>query len=174
MELVTFMSYRKKSQVSQARKGNKDAFLALIDENRLNIYRVARGMLKSTEDIEDAIQSTMIKAYSSINSLKKDEFFRTWIIRILINECNSILRKNKKVTSIEHYNDSYENLDLTTAINGLSDDLRVTTVLFYFEDMSLKDIAKVLDIPEGTVRSRLTRARIKLRELMGEEEYYER
>lgn len=173
MELVSFMNYRKKSQVSQAKKGNKEAFLSLIDENRLNIYRVARGMLKSTEDVEDAIQNTIIKAYSSIGSLKNDEFFKTWIIRILINECNSILRKNKKITSMEdsneHYNDSYENLDLTTAINSLSDDLRVTTVLFYFEDLSLKDIAKILEIPEGTVRSRLTRARAKLREIMDEE-----
>lgn len=178
MELISFLNYRKKSTVSKAKKGDKKAFLGLIDENRLNLYRVARGILKDKEDIEDALQNTIIKSFQKINSLEKNEYFRTWIIRILINECNGILRKNKRVahldnnsdTDTEIYSDSYENMDLTRAINSLSEELRITTVLFYFEDMSLKDIASVLKIPEGTVRSRLTRARVKLREVMSEVE----
>ena len=174
MELISFLNYRKKSTVSKAKKGNKEAFLALIDENRLNLYRVARGILNNKEDIEDALQNTVIHSFQKINSLKKDEYFRTWIIRILINECNERLRKSKRVISLaensnnEIYNDSYENMDLTKAINALNEELRVTTVLFYFEDISLKDIAKILKIPEGTVRSRLTRARAKLREIISE------
>lgn len=89
---------------------------------------------------------------------------------------NRVLRKGKRVTYLsknsdtEIYNDSYENINLTKAINSLSEELRVTTVLFYFEDMSTKDIAKLLKISDGTVRSRLTRARTKLREIMGEVE----
>jgi RNA polymerase sigma-70 factor (ECF subfamily) len=63
MELISFFDYRKKSTVSKAKKGDKEAFLALIDENRLNIYRVARGILKDTVDIEDAIQNTIIKSF---------------------------------------------------------------------------------------------------------------
>ncbi|OOM75791.1 RNA polymerase sigma factor SigV [Clostridium puniceum] len=176
MELISFLDYRKKSIVSKAKKGDKEAFLGLIDENRLNLYRVARGILKDKEDIEDALQNTVIHSLQKINSLKKDQYFRTWIIRILINECNEILRKSKRITHLddksnnEIYSDSYENMDLTRAINSLSKELRITTVLFYFEDMSLKDIAKVLKIPEGTVRSRLTRAGGKLREVMSEVE----
>ena len=176
MELISFLNYRKKSTVSKAKKGDKEAFLALIDENRLNLYRVARGILIDKEDIEDALQNTIIHSFQKLNSLKQDEYFRTWIIRILINECNEILRKNKKVmylddnTNTEIYSDSYENMDLTRAINSLSEELRITTVLFYFEDTSLKNIAKILEIPEGTVRSRLTRARTKLREVMSEVE----
>lgn len=176
MELISFLNYRKKSTVSKAKKGDKEAFLALIDENRLNLYRVARGILKDKEDIEDSLQNTVIHSFQKINSLKKDEYFRTWIIRILINECNEILRKGKRVTYLaenndtEIYSDSYENMDLTRAINFLNEELRITTVLFYIEDMSLKDIAKLLKIPEGTVRSRLTRARAKLREIMSEVE----
>lgn len=174
MELISFLNYRKKSTVSKAKKGDREAFLALIDENRLNLYRVARGILNSKEDIEDALQNTVIHSFQKINSLKKDEYFRTWIIRILINECNEVLRKNKRITYLnedndtEFYTDSYENMDLTKAINSLSEELRITTVLFYFEDMSLKDIANVLKIPEGTVRSRLTRARTRLREIISE------
>ncbi|MGG5460899.1 sigma-70 family RNA polymerase sigma factor [Clostridium sp. B9] len=172
MELLSFLDYRKHSVVAQAKKGDKKAFLSLIDENRLNIYRVARGILSNKEDVEDALQNTIIKSYEKIATLKNDEFFRTWIIRILINECNLILRRNKKTVFLEKlenaesYTEEYENMELTYAINSLSEELRVTTVLFYFEDMSAKDIAEMLNIAEGTVRSRLTRSREKLRNFM--------
>ncbi|MDK0734071.1 sigma-70 family RNA polymerase sigma factor [Clostridium perfringens] len=158
--------------VSQAKKGDKDAFLSLIDENRLSIYRVARGILNNKEDIEDAIQNTIIKSYEKIGTLKKDEFFKSWIIRILINECNLILRRNKKTIFLdkledeESYSDDYGNIELTSVVNSLSEDLRITTVLYYFEDMSTKEISEMLNIAEGTVRSRLARAREKLRDFI--------
>lgn len=176
MELISFLNYKKKSNIIKAKNGDNEAFLELINENKLNIYRVARGILSNEHDIEDAIQNTIIKAYEKINTLKKNEFFRTWLVRILINECNEIIRKNKRIVSInesnheEKYNDYYENIDLTNAINSLSEELRVTTVLFYFEDMSIKDIALILNIPNGTVRSRLSRARKIIREIIGEDE----
>lgn len=174
MELISFLNYRKKSNVVKAKNGDKEAFMELINENRLNIYRVAKGILKNEYDIEDAIQNTVIKAFEKINTLKNDDFFRTWIIRILINECNNILRKNKRLVSFEEavveekYNDKYENMDLTNAIASLNEELRTITVLYYFEDMSTVDIAKLLEIPEGTVRSRLARSREKLREVLKE------
>ncbi len=174
MELISFLNYRKKSNVSKAKAGDKDAFVALIDENRLNIYRVAKGILREEKDIEDAIQNTVIKAFEKINTLKNNDYFKTWIIRILINECNNILRKNKRLVSLEEvsikekYSDKYENMDLTNAIASLNEDLRSITVLYYFDDMSTVEIAKMLEIPEGTVRSRLSRAREKLRESMKE------
>ncbi|KXA14381.1 Sigma-70 region 2 [Clostridium perfringens] len=158
--------------VSQAKKGDKDAFLSLIDENRLSIYRVARGILNNKEDIEDAIQNTIIKSYEKIGTLKKEEFFKSWIIRILINECNLILRRNKKTIFLdkleneESYSDDYGNIELTSVVNSLSEDLRITTVLYYFEDMSTKEISEMLNIAEGTVRSRLARAREKLRDFI--------
>nr|WP_206529334.1 sigma-70 family RNA polymerase sigma factor [Clostridium perfringens] len=158
--------------VSQAKKGDKDAFLSLIDENRLSIYRVARGILNNKEDIEDALQNTIIKSYEKIGILKKDEFFKTWIIRILINECNLILRRNKKTIFLDKleneksYSDDYGNIELTSVVNSLSEDLRITTVLYYFEDMSTKEISEMLNIAEGTVRSRLARAREKLRDFI--------
>lgn len=176
MELISFLNYKKQSNIIKAKNGDNEAFLVLINENKLNIYRVARGILSNEHDIEDAIQNTVIKAYEKINTLKKNEFFRTWLVRILINECNEIIRMNKRVVSInesnheEKYNDYYENIDLTNAINSLSEELRVTTVLFYFEDMSIKDIALILNIPNGTVRSRLSRARKILREIIGDDE----
>lgn len=172
MELISFLHHKKKPVVAYAKAGDKEAFLSLINENRLNIYRVARGILKSKEDVEDALQNTIVRAYEKIGTLKNEEFFRTWLIRILINECNIILRKNKKtifldkIENEEGYVEDYENMDLTKAINGLSEELRVTTVLYYFEDLSTKEIAEILGVAEGTVRSRLARARENLKKVM--------
>ena len=174
MDLISLFNYKKKSNVAKAKNGDKEAFIELINENRLNIYRVAKGILKNEYDIEDAIQNTVIKAFEKISTLKNDDFFRTWIIRILINECNDILRKNKRVVSLEDsiekekYDDKYKNMDLINAVKSLNEDLRNITALYYFEDMSTVEIAKTLEIPEGTVRSRLSRAREKLRERMKE------
>lgn len=177
MELISFFDYRKKTPVHKAKNGDKAAFLSLIDENRLNIYRVARGILQNEEDIKDAIQNTLIKSFENMQTLKKEEYFKTWLIKILINECNETLRKNKRVISLdenidnidEKHNDSYKNMDLIKAITSLSEDLRVTITLFYFDDISVKNISEILRISEGTVKSRLNRARAKLREILGED-----
>lgn len=156
-------------------KGDKNVFVELINENKLAVYRVARGILKDDHDIEDAIQNTILKAYENINKLRKHEYFKTWLIRILINECNSIIKKKKKVFFIEEaaiqdkYEDKYEDIDLATAINNLEEDLRVVTVLYYFEDIQQKEIAKILSINENTVRTRILRARKKLYELLNSE-----
>ena len=177
VELISFFNNRKTvaSNLALAKQGDKEAFLSLLDENKLNIYRVAKGMLREEKDIEDAIQNTIIKAYSNIKTLKQDEYFKTWLVKVMINECNTILRSNKKTVAIDSVMenepdvDNFKDFDLTSSVYSLSEDLRVVTVLFYFEDMSQKDIAKFLDIPEGTVKSRLTRARKKLYEVLGEE-----
>lgn len=179
MELISILNCKKKSSVEKAKNGDEENFLALINENRLSIYKVANGILNNQYDIEDAIQNTIIKAYEKIGTLKDNEFFKTWIIRILINECKDILRKNKRIISSdkeinqEVYIDVYENIDLTRAINLLGEELRIVTVLFYFEDMTTKDIAITLEIPEGTVRSRLSRARQKLRKVIEEVSFNE-
>lgn len=174
MELLRFSNYKKKSNVAKAKKGDTEAFLALINENRLNIYRIAKGILKEEKDVEDAIQNTVIKAFENIKNLKKDQFFKTWLIKILINECNSILRKDKKYVPFdeslvnEKYYDTYKNMELINAIASLNEELKITTVLYYFEDISTVEIAKILEVAEGTVRSRLARARAKLKEIIGE------
>lgn len=160
--------------VKLAKKGDKEAFSRLIESNKASLYRVALSMLTEKQDIEDAIQSSILKAYQGVIHLKKNEFFKTWLIRILINECKSILNRNKKVIHIEEINkelsitDDYRNLEITSAVNSLDEDLRIVTTLFYFEDIPQKDIAKALGIPEGTVKTRLSRARTKLYELLKE------
>lgn len=169
----------KKSNVRLAIEGDKEAFSILIKENLKSLYTVAKGILNSEYDIEDAIQNTILKSYEKIKYLKNEEYFKTWLTRILINECNNIIRKNKKVTYIEDsqinnedYEDKYKNIDLIKAINSLTLDLRTTMWLFYFNDMSIEEISYSLKIPKGTVKSRLNRGREKIYNIMSEGCYH--
>ncbi|MDV4149854.1 sigma-70 family RNA polymerase sigma factor [Clostridium sp. AL.422] len=153
--------------VYKAKRGNGRAFTKLIEVNLKSIYRVAKGILKNEEDIEDAIQNTILNAFSNIKTLRKEELFKTWLIKILINECNKIYNFNKKCIYLEtvieeQYNDKYENLDLKIAVDSLPEELRLVITLFYFEDLKMSQIAEVVGIPEGTVKSRLSRAKDKI------------
>lgn len=160
--------------ISRAKSGDKAAFSILIDQHRITLYRVAKGILKSDFDVADALQETIISAYNNIGKLKKEEYFKTWIIRILINECKKILKNSKKVVSIEEVNeqsvvDTYpSDRDTARFINMLEPELKYVIVLYYYEDLSVKEIADILKIPQGTVKSRLQRARGKLLKLMSE------
>lgn len=176
MELISTINNADKGEldVRLAKKGDKEAFGRLIEMNKVSMYRIALGMFKNKQDIEDAIQNSIIKAYEGIIYLKKDEFFKTWLIRILINECRTILRSNNKVVHIEEVsmdtgiNDDYSNIELTNAVSLLEEDMKIVTLLYYFEDIPQKEIARLLDIPEGTVRSRLSRARKNLYDILRE------
>ncbi|MPQ44870.1 RNA polymerase sigma factor [Clostridium tarantellae] len=164
---------KRKSNITLAIEGDKEAFNILIQENLNALYIVARGILNNEYDIEDAFQNTIINAYEHITSLKHEKYFKTWLTRIMINECNNIIRKNSKILYMEdsrikekYYENNIKNLDLMEAINALNNDLKITTWLFYFKDMSIEEISDTLGIAKGTVKSRLSRARQKLYTIM--------
>ncbi|MGL6184239.1 MAG: sigma-70 family RNA polymerase sigma factor [Clostridium chrysemydis] len=169
--------FKPRSDVYKAKKGDKDSFSKLIKENKLNLYKVSKGILKRECDIEDAIQNTIINAYENIENLREEKYFKTWLIRILINECKKILIKSKDIISLEEIqeisnkctDDSYENLDLKDAIEKLPKETKEIILLYYFEDMKQKDIAKILNLKDSTVRTRLLRGKKKLADLMGED-----
>lgn len=163
------------SDISLAKRGDKEAYVRLMRENKASMYRVAKSILIIEEDVEDAVSEAVLKGYTGINKLRKDDYFKTWIIRILINECNLIYKKRKKEVFLEKAHietlteeENKKDFDLYEAVNLLDEDLRITTLLFYFEDMKYKDIAEILKIREGTVKSRLSRAKEKLYKLLEE------
>lgn len=165
-------------EVKRAKRGDKEAFCNLIRLNKVAVYRVAKAILNKEEDIEDAVSESILKAYKNIQTLKDEAFFKTWLIRIVINESNTLYKKRSKEITVDKDNfiniktkDTYKDLTLYDAINSLEEDLRMTTILFYFEDMKYKDIAKLLNIKEGTVKSRLSRAKEKLYHMLKEELY---
>lgn len=163
-------------EVKRAKLGDKNAFSNLIRLNKGSIYRISKSILGNEDDVEDAVSEAILKAYKNIKSLKDENLFKTWLIRIVINESNNIYKKKKREVVVEskqfiniQTNDKYRDFTLYDAINSLDEDLRVTTILFYFEDIKYKDIAKMLNIREGTVKSRLSRAKEKLYYMLKEE-----
>ncbi len=168
-------------EVKKAKQGNKDILGNLIMENMKSLYRVAFSILKSEDEISDAISNTVVIIYEKISTLKNEEFFKTWITRILINECYKIYNQNKKIIYLDNYNqdnlsynDQYADFEIRKIIKNLDKDLQEIVILYYYEDFGVKDISKLLKIPEGTVKSRLSRARTKLEKELLEKKIDER
>lgn len=155
--------------VSKCKEGDRKAFSTLIKRYEKDLYRVAIAMTKNNDDALDCIQEAILQAFKNISSLLHEEYFKTWLIKILINKCNEMLYKKKRIILFSEYQseDSYsyntEAIEVNDAVNKLEESLKLLVILYYFEDMSIKDIAESLNIPEGTVKSRLARAREKLK-----------
>jgi len=155
-----------------AKQGDKDAFVCLIRAVERNLFIVARSIVKNEADCADVMQETITKAFSNIHTLKEPSYFKTWIIRILINECNRMIRKKKRVHPVPYdmrktsYTGEYEQIELFEVIDELDEQLQTIVTLFYVEDLSVKEISKVLEVSEGTVKSRLYRARQQLSALV--------
>lgn len=172
----------KVEEVKKAKEGNVDEISKILLENMNSMYRVAFGILRTEEEIADAISNTIVKVFEKISTLRNEEFFKTWLTRILINECYKIYKQNKKIIYLENcnqnnlsYNDTYTDFETRNLIKKLDKDLSEIVILYYFEDFSVKEISKILKIPEGTVKSRLSRARKELeKELIKDENKKER
>lgn len=143
--------------VKRAKVGDNQAFTELIMNIQMDLYKIAKAKIKDDDDINEAVQETIIKAYSSIKKLKDEKYFKTWIIRILINECNNIYKK-KKVNKIEEYNENVikeadsdmintkiNNLDFFILIDKLNEDEKIVVVLFYLEEYSTKQLDMKID-----------------------------
>ena len=91
--------------IRKAKKGDKDAFCRLMDENVQSMYKIAAAYLKNDEDVADAIQDTILSCYENLKSLKQNRYFKTWMIRILINKCKDMIQKKKLV---QFYLEQYE------------------------------------------------------------------
>lgn len=171
------------SIITQIKNGDEEAFAELIEQYKLPIYKTAKAILKNEDDVCDAIQDTCLSIYKNICNLKNEKYFKTWVIRITINKCNDIIAKHKlnseKILKIQadktetqfsFDNDIVMKTDLQMAMNLLEEDLKLITTLYYYNDMSISDISVILDIPKGTVKSRISRAREKLYQILSKEE----
>lgn len=171
------------SIINEAKKGNSEAFAALIEQYKIQMYKTAKAILKNEDDVCDAIQEALISSYKNIQNLKQEKYFKTWLIRITINKCYDIIEKNSsnsnKVEKVIIYEEATTNsnivdkMDLERALNSIDNDLRTVTVLYYYDDISVKDISDILGIPAGTVKSKLSRAREKLYDILKQEEVNE-
>jgi RNA polymerase sigma-70 factor (ECF subfamily) len=158
---------------------SKEEYVELINANRLKMYKTAMAILKNDEDACDAIQEALLSSYKSLSSLKNKEFFVTWITRILINKCYDIIQKNKRVVYVDDnitentlgYYDTYKTeSELEYVLSKLDEELKQIVVLYYYDELKVGEISNILLIPEGTVKSRLARARKKIEEILKKEE----
>jgi RNA polymerase sigma-70 factor (ECF subfamily) len=172
LELKSSTKVSSKIQEVNFKTLGKESFIELIQENKISLYRLSKSILKSEADIQDAVSETIVKAYTNIHKLRLIDSFKPWLMKILVNECYSIIKKHKKVELTDDftaYEGSYEDNtedSLMFYVNQLEDDFKSVIILFYYDDISIKDISKVLDISEGTVKSRLSRAKGKLKAMM--------
>ena len=148
------------------------AFSELIDSCKEKLYTIAFAYLKNEQNSLDAVSETIYKAYMNISELKIKRYFNTWVIKILINSCNDIMKNNNKIIYIDEYNridrDKNDdlgtefkianNIDLYNAIDKLNEKFKSIVILKYLEDMTITQISEVLDLPEGTVKVYLRRA----------------
>ena len=170
---LTKVKLSENEDIILAKNGDKDAFERLIIMHEVSLFRVANGILQNEEDAEDAYQETIIKAYRGIGNLKKNEYCKTWLIRIMINQCSVLLKNRRKRVLLKEYidikiktMDGYEKLELWIAVRTLEEELRQVIILYYYEDYQQNEIGELLGIPYGTVKSRLSRAKEKLQLLL--------
>lgn len=167
------------SDLEKAMHGDKEAFSRVIIKNKEAMYKTAIVILKNEDDAYDALQEALIKMYRNISKLENKEAFNFWSRRIIVNCCYDLISKNKKVVDIttkitENFEETREDIyncedTLVQTLERIEPDLRLTTTLYYYNDLSTKEIAEILQIPIGTVKSRLARAREKLYQILQEE-----
>lgn len=140
----------------------KDQLGVLILEAERQMYCTAKTILGNDEDCADAIQETIVKAFQKLDTLKKDKYAKTWLMRILINECYNLIRRKSRLVSLENLSELPERQqkeetdysDLYQAVNALKDELKLPVVLYYAEDFSIREIAEILRVSEGAVQEK--------------------
>lgn len=144
---------------------NKEQFTNEVLAAEKSMYCIAKTILKNDEDCADAMQNAILNAYSQLDSLRDDKYFKTWLTRILINESYAMIRKKKETISYEEYMKE-ESTDHFSGESGvymeiqkLNEKYRIPFVLHYIEGFTAKEIAKMLKSSEAGIKMRLLRAR---------------
>ena len=161
--------------VQRAKERDPDAFTELMESQKHALYKVARSILRNDEDAADAIQDTILTCWEKLEMLKENSFFRSWITRILINKCYDLMNSQKNVVYMEEYPEVPAKEDVSDAewkeiLSVLEEDERLTVTLYYVQGFRTKEIARILRITDSAVRTRLSRAREKLRKFYQEAE----
>lgn len=154
--------------VRRARRHDKAAFQQLMEEQGKAMYKTAKAILKNDDDAADAMQETALACWEKIDTLEKDKYFKTWLTRILINNCYAIYRQRMKLVSEDalpepwYQEEGYANAEWESFLNCLDEKYRTVVILYYVQGFKTREIAEILEVNESTVRGRLAAARKKL------------
>lgn len=155
---------------------NKDKFIEEIKANRNQMYMVALSILKNAEDAEDIVQEALLAAYEKLYTLKNDDKFKSWMMRIVVNQAKMHIRKNNKIVYMEHVEDLVEKYaeekdedqNIWELVLSLKSKLSTVVILYYEQNYSIHEISRIMGIPPGTVKSRLSKARALLKRKLEE------
>lgn len=152
---------------------DEQTFVEEVQGMERTLYRVARSYLPGWESCADAVQEALTKAWAKRGTVNPD-YFRAWITRIVINECHNLSRRRKRICPVADPEPPApvppEGTSLRESLTALPERLRTPLLLHYLEGFSLKGTARILRLPEGTVKSRLYQARKALKLQLEEEE----
>ena len=153
---------------------DKQTFTQQVLEMERSLYRVARSYLHSDADCADAVQEALLRAWAKRSTLRQPAYFRTWLTRILINECKTTLRKQRRAQPVDPAALPASQPQpappaLPDALNALDARYRAPLLLHYLEGYSVAEISHLLHVPLGTVKCRLHRARKRLQTICREE-----
>lgn len=148
-------------------------FCERISQYRYQFYITAYAILENEADAEDAVCSAILSGYEHLTQLKNPNKFRSWMITITKNEALRLRRKRMELPGDENVERLLppvqdDHNDLWDIVQSLKEEFRIVVVLFYYNNLSLREISAVLDIPVGTVKSRLNRGRELLKEVLDE------
>lgn len=146
---------------------NKQDFSERTLKIERKLYCVARTYLQGEADCADCVQEALLKAWAARGTLRREEFFETWLTRILINECRAALISKKRLIPVENVPETpapeQADAEIYTQLAALPEKYRVVAIMHYAGGYTLNEIASSLRLPLGTVKNRLFRAREKLR-----------
>ncbi len=188
------MNNHERRLIEESRKGNIDAFEELIKDYKKSAYNIALRVMRNVEDAEDASQEALIKIFKNISSFNMDSTFKVWMYRIVVNTCLDFKRK-KSLNAISldetldlgsgrevqrEISDETSNPDalvdrnyntglVDDAINMLEDDFKTIIILRDIKGFTYDEISEILNCNLGTVKSRLSRARKRLKVLLEKE-----
>ncbi|MBM7702806.1 sigma-70 family RNA polymerase sigma factor [Metabacillus iocasae] len=165
--------------VKHAQKGDDEAFEQLIATVRHRLYKTAYLYVRNEQDALDLYQDAIYQAYLSLKTLKNREHFQAWIVKIVANKAIDFIRKSSKqfiansdsfshLCSVDMIRHVEHSLDLTAAFAALDHEQKTLILLRYYYDLPVKEISKLTNSPEGTIKSSLHRAKKTMRPILKE------
>ena len=138
---------------------DKEDFCRLVEAHQSALYRTARSILSNQQDVEDAVQEAVCAAYSHLDRLREPEKFKAWLLKILVNECYDLCRRQRRTVDFDQMAESLttpepdlaEHLTLWDAVLQLPEPMRAAVTLFYYEDCSVAETAQILKISQEPV-----------------------
>ena len=179
---VSFLEKDEMTRLARkAKKDNAKAYGMLIESLKEYLYKTAMLSAKNEQVALDVVSECILNGYQKIKQLDKPEYFKTWITRILFHIIADYYRSEKYTEDVDSLQipepesivNKEEKMDLYQAIDMLSEKYRKVIILKYFDGLKISDIAYVMDIPEGSVKAYLHRAKEDLKHLLTEVDLYE-